>query len=642
MPVEIAGLAGGLDPADLAYAIRRAERLGIGADEVLLAAGLVSADRLAGAAAQRLGLRFEPLEPDARPGALSTTPVIPPVADIGGLMRSGVLADGTGRLIVAARGRRLRELAARLAARAELRRQIVLTSPERLAAFARRRFGPELGRLAAFRLLHTRPSESAGTLGASRLVMAGIGLLLALLPFLMRVAPAPFMLPVAVLLAALLLGWCGLRLAACTMEPEPEPPPLRSDRLLPHYSLIVPLYREARVVPQLVEALDAIDYPREKLQILMVIEPDDAETTAAIVRHALRPGFEIVVAPEAGPKTKPKALNAALPFAHGSVIGIFDAEDVPDPLQPRRVCAVLQGARGRSVGCVQARLAIDNMADSWITRQFAAEYAGHFDVVLPMLGLCGLPVPLGGTSNHFRREVLERLGAWDPCNVTEDADLGVRLARAGWRTAVIGSTTDEEAPRAARPWLLQRTRWYKGWMQTLLVHGRHPRRLARETGWGGALALLFLLGGGVAAALMHPFFAIALLAGWLAGQPAPAGTAAAALEGIGVAVLVLGYASTLLCTVVGMRRRGLPGLARVVPLIPAYWLMMSLAAWRALAQLIVAPHYWEKTDHGLARTSRRRLRMALAVKAGSGSGPSGRPRGSGAARRPRPAASASD
>ena len=97
---------------------------------------------------------------------------------------------------------------------------------------------------------------------------------------------------------------------------------------------------------------------------------------------------------------------------------------------------------------MQARLAIDNASDGWLSRHFAAEYAGQFDVFLPALAKLRLPLPLGGTSNHFRADVLRKVGGWDPFNVTEDADLGMRLARFGYRTGVIGSTTWEEAPVA--------------------------------------------------------------------------------------------------------------------------------------------------------------------------------------------------
>ncbi len=204
------------------------------------------------------------------------------------------------------------------------------------------------------------------------------------------------------------------------------------------------------------------------------------------------------------------------------------------------------------------------------------------------------------------------MGGWDPYNVTEDADLGIRLARGGWRTVVIASTTDEEAPRTARAWMCQRTRWYKGWLQTLLVHGRHPGRLVRQIGWIGTATLAVMLGGSLAAALMHPFFVATLLLGWWMDD-GPSGLLSSALiEGLGLLVLAAGYGGTILCTALGMRRRGMPGLWRVLPVIPAYWLMLSLAAWRALGQLLSDPQRWEKTEHGLARTSRRRLRLARA------------------------------
>lgn len=372
------------------------------------------------------------------------------------------------------------------------------------------------------------------------------------------------------------------------------------------------------MVPQLVDALDALDYPREKLQILLVVEPDDAETATALAIRADWPGFEVIVAPALGPRTKPKAMNAALPFARGTYVGVYDAEDIPDPLQLREVCTVFAAPGSERLGCVQARLAIDNLADGWITRQFAAEYAGYFDVVLPMLATCRLPLPLGGTSNHFRRDALEGVGAWDPYNVTEDADLGVRLAASGWQTAVIASTTDEEAPRRFGAWMRQRTRWYKGWMQTLLVHARRPRRLARGAGLTGALALVFLLGSGVAAALINPFLILGVLLDLWTQPASDLSPGALVLDWISLCVLVLGYASAMTAIALGMRRRRVPGLWRVLPLVPVYWLMMSAAAWRALFHLVIAPYRWEKTDHGLARTSRRRPRIIRLPLRGSG------------------------
>lgn len=623
LPVEAAGVADRLSTADRFYALRRARRLGVGVDEVLLAAGHASADALAGGAARELGVPFEPLN------AVAPSRLHPD--SIAALLKSGLMRCGDGCVVLAARGLRLRQLADTLARRPELRGQLRLTTPERLAAYVQRSFAGQLGWRAANELKRRHPELSAGTLRESRYVFAVlVTAVVALFTPLGQMSVIGTWLSVP-LLSLLLLGGALLKFTACSLPPQSAPLPMRRDAALPLYSLIVPLYREARVVPQLVDALDALDYPREKLQILLVVEPDDAETAAALAIRANRPGFEVIVAPALGPRTKPKAMNAALPFARGTYVGVYDAEDIPDPLQLREVCTVFAASDSERLGCVQARLAIDNLADGWITRQFAAEYAGYFDVVLPMLATCRLPLPLGGTSNHFRRDALEGVGAWDPYNVTEDADLGVRLAASGWQTAVIASTTDEEAPRRFGAWMRQRTRWYKGWMQTLLVHARRPRRLARGAGLTGALALVFLLGSGVAAALINPFLILGVLLDlWMQPAGAPSlGTLV--LDWISLCVLVLGYASAMIAIALGMRRRRVPGLWRVLPLVPVYWLMMSAAAWRALFHLVIAPYRWEKTDHGLARTSHRRPRIIRLPARGSGA----------ARRRPRRAAASS-
>lgn len=609
IPVEAAGIAHRLDPSVLHNARRRADRIGVGIDETLLAAGHVSPDDLAEAAARQLGVPFEPLDT-----SIFTAPARLGARDVVAVLRSGVMRAADGRLVIAARGRRLRHLAATLDERPGLRRRVSLTTPERLASFVRWRFARQLGWSAAFELRDCQPRLSAGTLKSSRYLFGLTALAIAAL-FLTATATSFFgawVLPG--LVALMLVGSATLKLAACTTPPQAPPRPMRDDGALPDYSLIVPLYREARVVPQLVDALYALDYPREKLQVLLVIEADDEPTATALALHARRPGFEVIVAPDVGPRTKPKALNAALPFAHGAVVGIYDAEDVPDPLQLRRVCTALKARGNQRIGCVQARLVIDNLADGWIPQQFAAEYAGYFDVVLPMLGRYRLPLPLGGTSNHFRREALDAVSGWDPFNVTEDADLGVRLARAGWGTEVIASATDEEAPRRLGAWMRQRTRWYKGWMQTLLVHARQPLLMGRTAGWPGTMTLLFLLGSGTAAALLHPVLVVSLLLD-LVAEPRPYSSfMASLLDAIWFGVLLAGILGVVLSTLMGMRRRGVPGIARVAALMPLYWLMMSAAAWRALVELAIAPSRWAKTEHGLARTSRRRQRLRPVVR----------------------------
>ncbi len=270
----------------------------------------------------------------------------------------------------------------------------------------------------------------------------------------------------AVMLAALFLAWLGLRFAAAFI-PAPSPPPVAiSDDALPVYSVVAALYREAASVDGLLRAIERLDYPAEKLDVIVALEADDRETRAAIAARGSRIPISVITVPASGPRTKPKALNVALSFVRGSFTVIYDAEDRPEPDQLRRALQAFRTS-GDKLACVQARLCIDNTADSWLARLFTAEYAGQFDAFLPGLAVGHLPLPLGGSSNHFHTATLRAVGAWDPYNVTEDADIGMRLARFGYRAAMIASTTYEEAPAQLGPWLRQRTRWFKGWMRTV-------------------------------------------------------------------------------------------------------------------------------------------------------------------------------
>jgi cellulose synthase/poly-beta-1,6-N-acetylglucosamine synthase-like glycosyltransferase len=257
------------------------------------------------------------------------------------------------------------------------------------------------------------------------------------------------------------------------------------------------------------------------------------------------------------------------------------------------------------LACVQARLTIDNTDDSWLARIFTAEYAGQFDVFLPGLAALHLPLPLGGSSNHFRTAMLRKIGAWDPYNVTEDADLGMRLCRFSYRSAVIGSTTYEEAPAQLMPWLRQRTRWFKGWMKTWLVHMRAPHRLWQDLGVAGFFTFQLVVGGNVLAALVYPVFLAGALHELVLAAPSDKSFFAALLAGFHATTLVSGFLASAFVGWLGLARRGLTASAWVLVLIPLHWLLLSLAAWRALYQLLRDPYHWEKTEHGLARTSRR-------------------------------------
>ena len=280
----------------------------------------------------------------------------------------------------------------------------------------------------------------------------------------------------------------------------------------------------------------------------------------------------------------------------------------------RRVLALFK-AGDADLACVQGCLTIDNTADSWLSRLFTAEYAAQFDLFLPGLAALGVPLPLGGSSNHFRTAVLREVGAWNPYNVTEDADLGVRLARFGYRTTMVRSTTYEEAPARFGPWLRQRTRWFKGWSKTWLVHMRYPLRLLIELGPLGFLSFQLVVGGSVLAALIHPIFLACVAYGLASGGPflGTNGHFTSALVWLYGTSLGAGYLVSILLGLRGLARRGLLSSAWVLALVPIHWLLLSLAAWRAVYQLVRNPHGWEKTEHGLAKSSRRAKRASRAL-----------------------------
>ena len=585
---------GHVDAQDLRDAAARARDIGVGVDEVLVASGSLDEEAATHLLARDLGLSVvAPDLPD-----LSDDPAMAEA-----VLRTGTLVRGTGRphFVMAARGRMVWRLRRALKRDGGLAPRVELIAPTVLARRIGAVCGPRFAAAATGRLALSDPQKSASTLRPGRIVGIGAAAVGVPLALLLALAPEMTFLAVQAVLSLVFLAWIALRLAGCIYVPPEEPQPVLDARSLPVYSLLVPLYDEAASVPRLVAALSALDYPPEKLDIKLVVEEDDHATRAAIAALELPPHMaEVAVAP-VGPRTKPKALEAALPFARGSIVAIYDAEDLPEPDQLRRAVAAFR-AGGAKVGCVQARLCIDNGDDSWISAQFAAEYAGQFDVLLPALSALGLPIPLGGTSNHFRRRVLDQVGGWDPYNVTEDADLGIRLARAGWQTRVISSTTFEEAPTTRRAWIGQRTRWLKGWAQTLLVHGRQPRALVRDLGAGGTLALVLLTAGPYAAALVHPLCLALFVADIVRGATGLPCTHMAEVmtSALTYTTLVTGYAGAAATMIVGLGRRGMrPGWRTIVG-IPWYWLLLSIAAWRAVIELIRRPYHWQKTQHGTA------------------------------------------
>ena len=389
-------------------------------------------------------------------------------------------------------------------------------------------------------------------------------------------------------------------------QPEPEPSfpaprgwPSADDVALPIYSILVPLHGEAEVLPRLVKCLLTLDYPTPKLDILLVLESSDAKTQAAAAALDLPGCIRVVLVPPGGPQTKPKALNYALQLARGDFVVVYDAEDRPEPGQLRM--AANRFAQGEAdLACLQARLNIYNPDASFLTRQFTLEYSVLFDATLPALERLRLPMPLGGTSNHFPIAALRAVGGWDPYNVTEDADLGIRLARRGLRTATLNSTTWEEAPPDFGNWWRQRTRWLKGWMQTWIVHMRRPTTLWHDLGAFRFIGLHVFMGGMLLSVIAYPLFwamlALELMFGQLYQSPASEfGTWFWMISGVN---LVLGFAASILVGALAAKRRGNRWLIPWALLMPLYWLAISMAGYRAMWQLFRKPFLWEKTKHG--------------------------------------------
>ena len=412
------------------------------------------------------------------------------------------------------------------------------------------------------------------------------------------------------LLGLFFLGSALSQLAATVRGMAREQTPLaEDDTRLPNYSVLVPLYREARVVPDLVKALNALDYPAERLQVLLVVEEHDHETIEAIEAAKLPPFMTMFRAPAGAPHTKPRAINAAMPFVTGDFVVVYDAEDHPEPGQLRAAIARFAGLPG-SVACLQARLCIDNTQDSWITRFFTIEYAALFDVVKAGTARLGLPVPLGGTSNHFRTATLRAIGLWDAWNVTEDADLGLRLAIHGLGVEDLDSTTYEEAPHGLAAWMHQRSRWLKGWMQTIISHSRTPLRTWRAMGTIAFLSAIAQSAGVIIGAMGAPVFHAMVIFRILAPEPMFSGPplyrfADGLIIVLGIAGILAVYVPALLAI---YKRRFWP-LLPLVPLLPLYQLLVSVAAYKAFWELIRAPHRWNKTQHGVHRTVRRRPSM---------------------------------
>lgn len=370
---------------------------------------------------------------------------------------------------------------------------------------------------------------------------------------------------------------------------------------LPVISVMVPLFHEDRVAEKLIARLSRLDYPRELTDILLVAEESDEVTQTALKQATLPHWISVVSVPPGPLQTKPRALNYALNFCRGDIIGIWDAEDRPDPDQLYKVARGFAFADS-DVVCLQGRLDYFNPRSNWLARCFTIEYASWFRTNLPGIARLGLVVPLGGTTVFLRRNVLEEIGAWDAWNVTEDADLGVRLARRGWRTELIDTTTDEEANCRVIPWIKQRSRWLKGYAATWAVHMRDPAALWRDLGPMRFLAFQVQFLGTLSQYLLAPV----LWSFWLLALHLPHPIAAGSDIWVGgstltmlIAFFVLSEITSLainLWSIRGEKHRHLWVWTLTLPL---YFPLGCLAAWKAIYETIARPFYWDKTVHGI-------------------------------------------
>ena len=423
---------------------------------------------------------------------------------------------------------------------------------------------------------------------ASIIAAASVAALLWLRPG----AVAPLVIASAAGAFLIISAWRVLLVIVSARAPPP-PSPAVAD--LPRYTILVALHDETEVMGQLVERLARIDYPPDRLQGLLILEAHDRPTIAAAMTARRPDWLEVFVAPPGAPRTKPRALNCALPHVTGELLTVYDAEDEPHPLQLREAAARFAAEPGGRLACLQAPLRIcrgrrGTDASPFLDRQFAAEYASLFETALPGMARLGLPFPLGGTSNHFRVDVLRAVGGWDAFNVTEDADLGFRLWGHGWRLGVITRPTWETPPGGLADWLPQRCRWLKGYMQTWGVHTRRPWRLGGRGGFALAMTIGACLG---SAALNGPSLA------WVAATVLVAAMARVSPETplLALSVLVLGAASAWLSCAIGARRAGVPYRPVDMILAPAYWALQSLAAFHAGWRLLREPFAWDKTRH---------------------------------------------
>ena len=587
LPRDIAFLAPHVDRGSLLRAVDVARREGISASRALIASDAISDTFFYRALADYLGFRF-----------VDSWVLFPAALDKLAALRRGhakLAPNEVGTWLVAPTDGAIDTLLRAHAFHDLKKLQIAITTPHQFSRMVRNSARDAVAHAAQDGLPDRTPKLSArhvANFGAALAAAGGLGLCA------IGALVCPHL--VAVVIGSIFLAAMVFRLLVCAngLAPSAYRNLVLPDVALPFYSVLVPLHREVEMAEGLVASLAALSYPRAKLEVLFLLEPGDHATEIALQRCNLPTGFRIVIAPKGDIGTKPRALNVGLLLAGGSLITVFDAEDRPEPDQLRKSAARFAKLPDK-VACLQARLAISNARKGLLPRLFALEYASLFDVYNIGLARWNLPMALGGTSNHFRATALRAVGGWDAYNVTEDADLGLRLARFGYHTQCLDSTTWETALDTVGAWMRQRRRWTKGWMQTLLVLARDGDA-ARALGPRRAAVIALTLTNLVTGPLLTPFASIILAVDlYRYGLPSPRNGLDLGEATLGASVVLVGIASTLWCGFIGARRRSMKGAFLVLPLLLPYQLLVSVAAWMGLVDLIIAPYHWHKTHHGV-------------------------------------------
>lgn len=578
-------------------------RTGVHVDEVLINLGMVDPDELIASTSTAWGIPTISLE---HPSSVDL-PFARGFEGQASLQRQWmpVSRDADGRVVVAISHRPEvdDELAARALVGGDVR--FVATSSWSMRRAALRIFADRIADSAANDLFRQNPLVSARTVFARWQAVTAIAIVVGTIAALL-IAPLPVAITVLGLVSVAFLAsivfkfvvslW-GARYDVVELITPGDIAAL-TDFDLPRYTILVPVYRESNIVAQLVRNLGSIDYPAEKLEVLILIEADDEETRAALAAAKPPAHFHVITVPEGTPRTKPRACNVGLAFATGDFLVIYDAEDTPDADQLKKAVVAFRRG-GDELVCVQAALTYFNANENVLTRMFTLEYNYWFDYMLPGLEVLDLPIPLGGTSNHFRIEALRELGGWDPYNVTEDADLGIRASALGYRVGVVNSATLEEANTSIPNFIRQRSRWIKGYMQTSLVHSRSPLALIKRIGILRFGSFVLLIGGTPVTFLaVLPFMAL-MVASVLVPEQWIADVFPLWLLWLCLLNFVIGNSIIVYLTMMGPYKRASFDLILWALLNPVYWILHSIAAYKALWQLLVKPHYWEKTDHGL-------------------------------------------